>query len=351
MTENFDKMLEKVRALLAKADSTEFAGEADVFRAKADELMTRYAIEQWQLDQANTKRSQSSKPIREDWDLAIWSDSKFRNDLYWMLSSLATHCRCVVGHRGVSFGSRKMPMYGLKSDLNWLNMLYTTVALEVARRLDPAVNPNGEPGEEVFKQRQAGIDWPRITERMFEAGLVKPTSKDSEKVLKYREVWGALDGPITWHDLKRSGSWEDMKNRLANWNRRYIKQHGLEGQRNYVRPEIFQRSFIAGFRDEIERRIWDMSARTRNSMSNDEAQSMTLAVRDIREQALDLYKQEFPPPPPVEVDPNRKPGKMLKMREVVFSGEAVRAGREAARKVNLTNNPSERIGSRKHLEN
>ncbi len=43
------KMLVRVRALLAKAESTEFAEEADAFFAKAQELMTRYSLERAML--------------------------------------------------------------------------------------------------------------------------------------------------------------------------------------------------------------------------------------------------------------------------------------------------------------
>jgi hypothetical protein len=39
------KKLNKIRALLAKAEATEFAEEAEIFTAKAQELMTRYAID------------------------------------------------------------------------------------------------------------------------------------------------------------------------------------------------------------------------------------------------------------------------------------------------------------------
>lgn len=45
-----DKVLTRVRALLAKAESTEFAEEADAFFAKAQELMTRYSLERAMLD-------------------------------------------------------------------------------------------------------------------------------------------------------------------------------------------------------------------------------------------------------------------------------------------------------------
>lgn len=45
-----DGLLDKVRALLAKAESTRFEAEADVFTAKAQELMTRHRIERAILD-------------------------------------------------------------------------------------------------------------------------------------------------------------------------------------------------------------------------------------------------------------------------------------------------------------
>ena len=44
-TELPDGLLDKVRALLAKAESTRFEAEADVFTAKAQELMARHRIE------------------------------------------------------------------------------------------------------------------------------------------------------------------------------------------------------------------------------------------------------------------------------------------------------------------
>lgn len=45
-SEKRTKMLAKVRALLAKAESTEFEGEAEALTAKAQDLMTRYSIDE-----------------------------------------------------------------------------------------------------------------------------------------------------------------------------------------------------------------------------------------------------------------------------------------------------------------
>jgi hypothetical protein len=74
------KMLERVRALLAKADSTNFPEEAETFRAKADELMTRHSISQWAVEQAEAGRSAPIKPERRDFERA-WRASKFSSDL------------------------------------------------------------------------------------------------------------------------------------------------------------------------------------------------------------------------------------------------------------------------------
>lgn len=54
-------LLAKVRALLAKAESTSFEAEADAFTAKAQELMTRYRIDQAVLA---SDRSNAAEPGR-----------------------------------------------------------------------------------------------------------------------------------------------------------------------------------------------------------------------------------------------------------------------------------------------
>jgi hypothetical protein len=350
------KMLERVRALLAKADSTNFPEEAEAFRAKADELMTRHSISQWAIQQAEAGRSAPIKPERRDFERA-WRASKHRSDLFWMFESVANHCRCVVGHRG-SHGE-SIPVYGLASDLDYLDVLFTTLNLEVARNMSPPVDPNGELGAEVFKQRQAGISWPEITRKVFRAGLVTLTKGEFTK-LQDKDHAGDLDGmdreEVTWDDIKKIEPWDEyneyqpvkqsIKNRLANANRRYVRDHGLQGERNYVKPEVYQRSFMMGFRTEVTGRLRRMSEASRTAYDADhDAGSMALAVRDMRAQAMELYNQEFPPPPPVEIDPNYKPpkGRAIKMREVRVDYGAMGKGRDAGSRVNLTN-PGRGVG-------
>lgn len=344
------KMLERVRALLAKAESTTFPEEADAFRAKADELMTQYAIDQWMVDAAEAGRFVRAEPERRDFSRS-WVGSKFRDDLFSMFVAVAEHCRCVVGYRG-SHG-REIPVYGLASDLDYLDLLYTTLLVEVAKNLQPPVDPTStNPDEEVFKQRQAGTGWMDVARKVYEAGLVPLTKGEREK--QAADYW-TPDEPEgddwAWSELIEAVK-VNYKNRLTNYNRRYVREHGLQHQRNYVNPKVYQRSFMMGFSDEIWRRLRAMAEASRTAYdAGHEAGSMALAVRDIREVALALYEEQYPPPPPVEPDPNRKPSKAPAVREVAVSYAAMSAGRAKAREADLSAHSSRRVGEqRKRLD-
>lgn len=365
MNDKTAKMLERVRALLAKADSTQFPEEADAFRAKADELMTTYAIDQWMVEQAEAGRNVRQEPVRRDFDRS-WRGSPFRSDLFNMFFDVAEHCRCVVGTRGQT--AREMPVFGLPSDLDYLDLLFTGLMVEVAKNLQPSVDPNGELGHEVFKQRQAGIAWPDITRKVFQAGLVTLTAGEFEK-LKRSDFSGDLDGmdpeDVSWEDIARCEYWRQyrdtdargsLKNRLANANRRYVRDNGLQGQRNYVKPEVYQRSFMMGFVSEIARRLRAMREASRSAYdASHEAGSMALAVRDIRSQALSLYEEAYPPPPPLteeelEALRNLPKGRAIKPREVVVDYGAMGAGRRAAEEVDLAAHPSRRVEGQRGIE-
>jgi len=58
-----DKMLEKVRALMDKAEATNFAEEAELFMNKAQELLTRYALDEAMLDLVDKTRLNRDKIV------------------------------------------------------------------------------------------------------------------------------------------------------------------------------------------------------------------------------------------------------------------------------------------------
>lgn len=352
-SEKTQKMLERVRALLAKADSTEFPGEAESFRSKADALMTQYAIDQWMVNAAQEATDGRPKPEARYFDFSWWYDSERRSELWELFCDTAYHCRCVVALRGHGTQSyKKMPVIGIPSDLDYLDMLFTDLMLQMGKQLEPRPDANGELGEQVYLLRQAGQPWPRITEQIFKVGLVTPTKKERAQVEAHRDMWRnhrqygekqpVSGSDVTWDELKNSMAWTDMKNRLANANRRYVKEHNLQDERNYVKPGIYQRSFAIGFVEEVGRRFRAMV----REQTAEHSGSMELALRDIREVALSLYEEMWPTP---ERDPNAKRSRTKMVKSPTTDWQSIEAGREAGAKADISGHQSRRVSGQRGI--
>jgi Protein of unknown function (DUF2786) len=129
-----DPMLNRVRALLAQAESTTFEAEAETFTAKAQELITRHAIDMAMLggpttgDEVNTIR------------IAI--DDPYVTAKSMLLFGVARHSRCrAVLHRAYAMAS----IIGLEHDVAATEMLFTSllVQLQTAMHTASARSPAG----------------------------------------------------------------------------------------------------------------------------------------------------------------------------------------------------------------
>ena len=180
MSNKKDKKLEQVRALLAKAASTEFEGEAAVFRAKADELMANYAIEQWQLDAADEADAnrKGRDPERRDVNIEWYFEPQYRHvyaDMWIMFGSVARHCRCKVvwwGGGGHIDGNRTVPVLGLPSDLDYFDLLFTHLQLQLFKQIQPSPEPGDTCIEALVRMKEAGMKWEAIGTKLIAAGLM-----------------------------------------------------------------------------------------------------------------------------------------------------------------------------------
>jgi hypothetical protein len=316
------KMLESVRALLAKADSTQFEAEAETFRQKADEIMTAYAIEQWQVEEAQAGVSARPKPEVRNFNTDWWYDSPRYAELNRLFYSVSFHCRTVVAYRGWS--GRSCPVIGLPSDLDYLDLLFTHLMLQMGRNLERHYNSAKPLDENVYDMRMAGMGWMRITKLCWEAGTVDPPRGKAGKTREYDATTHSfIEEPITtetpWDGIPNA-SREAIKNRLANLNRAYSRRNNLD--RNYVRPEVYQRSYAMGFVEEVRARLREMR---RNRSRSEGGSGMEVAIRDIRQQADDLYGELWPAPEP---DPNAKASKAVS-RELATDIDAYMDGKAA----------------------
>ena len=119
-TEIDDPVLDRVRALLAQAESTTFEAEAATFTAKAQELMARHAIDVAMLS-AHARRSDRPATIR----IAI--DDPYVSSKSLLLHVVAKNSRCTaVFHSDYAMSS----VVGFAGDLDATQTLFTSLLVQ-----------------------------------------------------------------------------------------------------------------------------------------------------------------------------------------------------------------------------
>ena len=125
-TPNKDDMLNKVRALLAKAEATEFEAEAEVFTAKAAELMAKYGIDEAMASQRGHVNAKPGNKV-------ILVDAPYAGPKASLLNVVAKAFRC----RAVQLASRdkthlKVHLFGFESDMEMVEILFTSLLLQAS---------------------------------------------------------------------------------------------------------------------------------------------------------------------------------------------------------------------------
>jgi hypothetical protein len=121
-------LLDKVRALHAKAESTTFEAEAEAFTAKAQELMARHRIDRAVLD-AHTGWREDAIGRR------IWIDNPYADAKFVLLSEIvhANGCRAVLS-KGVGFAT----VFGFADELDGVDELFTSLLVQATAALQRA---------------------------------------------------------------------------------------------------------------------------------------------------------------------------------------------------------------------
>jgi uncharacterized protein DUF2786 len=115
-----DPMLDRVRALLAQAKSTPFEAEAEAFTVKAQELMTRHAIDAAMLAKTADR---SDPPIT----IRIPIDDPYVDAKSLLLQCVAEHSRCrAVFHEHYAMSS----IVGFADDVAATELLFTSLLVQ-----------------------------------------------------------------------------------------------------------------------------------------------------------------------------------------------------------------------------
>lgn len=117
------RILERVRMLLAKAESTNFAAEAETFTAGAQALMARHSIDAALLAAADGEGSLEGGPHGR----RIGIDTPYDGPKASLLTAVASanHCR-MVWTRELGFGT----VVGFEADLESVELLFTSLLVQ-----------------------------------------------------------------------------------------------------------------------------------------------------------------------------------------------------------------------------
>jgi hypothetical protein len=245
MDEVREKKLRQVRALLDKAsDPATTPAEAQALREKADDLMLAYAISEFEAQQRIDKgirQKPEQRHIR-----VCEANNLLKPQLVTLMGDVVWHCRCKAVFSGLSFekAGSTATVVGFPSDLDYLEMLFTSLMVQMAQHLEPAVNPALSEVENLVALKEAGLKWARIHQ------LLHP--EDSEPVKKAQGV------------------------RYTKLYTEYCTQHNRK--RMYTSPQAYQRNYAEGFVREVGERLYQI--RLHQKQQGLSGGGMELALRD-----------------------------------------------------------------------
>jgi Protein of unknown function (DUF2786) len=186
--------LERIRALLAKAESTEFPEEADALTSKAQELMTRHAIDDALLVAHDAGRTSAEQPTAT----RIGIDDPYAEAKATLLAVIGEASRCrAVWSKNFGFST----VFGYPGDLVSVELLYTSLLLQARNAMVRAGDRGKRARSRSFRQSFLRGFAIRIGERLEDAaGAAVAVAVDEQ---------GSAFLPVF---AERSGRVEDLRN-------------------------------------------------------------------------------------------------------------------------------------------
>ncbi|MBU2669826.1 DUF2786 domain-containing protein [Actinoplanes bogorensis] len=172
------KVLERVRALLAKAESTDFPAEAEAYSAKAQELIARHSISE---ALASADRVEVVPFARR-----IGVDHPYESEKASLLDAVAraNHCHTVWSPE-LGFST----VFGFDADIDGVELLYTSLLVQANRAMARDEPGKGKARIKAFRRSFLVAYAVRIGERLAEVTRTAIAGQaDLLPVLRNRDV-------------------------------------------------------------------------------------------------------------------------------------------------------------------
>lgn len=151
-----NRMLDRVRALLAKAEATDFPAEAEAFSAKAQELIAKHSIEEIRTGGAEVT------PLAR----RVGVDHPYESEKATLLDAVAraNHCHTVWSPE-LAFST----IFGFDADIDAVELLYTSLLVQANRAMVRDEPAKGKARIKAFRRSFLVAYAARIGERLDRA--------------------------------------------------------------------------------------------------------------------------------------------------------------------------------------
>lgn len=136
--ETNESQLNKIRGLLAKAESTDFPHEAETYTAKAMALMAKWGIEEALLEDAKPKSEIADKVFDL---LAPFARDKVRL-LFQVVKALGGDAVLISGFNQP--GQKRLHVFATQTDMARIDMLFTSLLVQCSTAMNYAVSVSAE---------------------------------------------------------------------------------------------------------------------------------------------------------------------------------------------------------------
>lgn len=216
-----EKTMARIQKLLDKAASTDFNQESKVFLQKADDLMMKYQIEEFELRKFDAKTG--GEKIPEVRDVATFAQHP---DLKGPVATMARMVASLNGLIIAEWHHGKIKVCGWTEDIDYFEMTITNLILTLVRTMDPKYDPDLPLDENVYLMKSAGLNW--------------------------TEIWRRIKGEDVPVNRSECIKW-------SKFHKAYCERHGLE-RVTVSHKSGFREDFAWGFQEEVCSRIQSVIA-------------------------------------------------------------------------------------------
>lgn len=184
-----DKILTRVRMMLAKAESTTFEAEAETFTAAAQSLMARHSIDAaWVAEDQRRAGGNGADAEGGPHGRRIGIDNPYDGPKASLLDAVARANRCrMVWTRDLGFGT----VMGFEADLDGVELLFTSLLVQANTRLmaeGKRADHRGRSRTRTFRQSFLTAYAHRIGERLREVADAEVASAQASAGARGQEL-------------------------------------------------------------------------------------------------------------------------------------------------------------------